>query len=209
MNFITLLSMMFAFMAMQFPGATATMHMIEVGYQGTTFSPTSLFAVEGDTVQFRFVSIGHDVAQGVYDKPCYPSTDNNSFYSGKLGIGQTFTVDIKNGDSLWLYDTTFCNMGMVAVINPSSYNASLSQYRQAAVKTETSIAPEKVQNGTPGNFSTSATTTSAVLRENPPANATTSPRIVIGASPDRMVPSLAEIISLIALYGGIFGILLH
>ncbi|KAF2423006.1 hypothetical protein EJ08DRAFT_725199 [Tothia fuscella] len=76
---------------------------------------------------------------------------------------------------------------MVAVINPSSYNASLSQYRQAAAKEQTSIAPDKVQDGTPGSFSTSATTTCAVLRENPPVNATTSLRIVVGARQDRMV----------------------
>ena len=61
--------------------ASAANIAIDVGKAGLTFSPDSVKAVIGDTVEFRFVGGMHDAVTNDYATPCQPSTTGVKFAS--------------------------------------------------------------------------------------------------------------------------------
>lgn len=66
--------------------ANAAVHTVMVGKGGLNYSPNSLTAAVGDSVEFQFESQGHSVAQGSFDKACSPS-GGDAFYSGFVKPG--------------------------------------------------------------------------------------------------------------------------
>ena len=63
--------------------ATGSVHTIDVGEDGLTFSPSSLTVAPGDKVEFHFYPPAHSVAQASFDNPCQPIS-NGGFYSGLM-----------------------------------------------------------------------------------------------------------------------------
>lgn len=64
------------------PLTFAAQQVITVG-QGLSFLPNTAYVAVGDTIKFEFLTPGHSVVAGSYDKPCAPAS-NTSFYSGIL-----------------------------------------------------------------------------------------------------------------------------
>lgn len=57
---------------------------VDVGLEGgLTYTPDSITAEEGDTLDFYFVGGFHDVVMGNFSTPCKPSTDGG-FASGSV-----------------------------------------------------------------------------------------------------------------------------
>ncbi len=55
------------------PAVSAATIKIDVGKGGLTFTPDSVTAAKGDTLEFHFVGGTHDAVVGDFDKPCTPS----------------------------------------------------------------------------------------------------------------------------------------
>jgi plastocyanin len=98
-------------------------HIVQVGNGGTKFTPNSLTASAGDTVEFQFFPANHSVVQSSFQEPCVPSS--NALFSGfvpvKSGVGsQSWTLKINNTNPIWLYcaQAKHCQAGMAIVINP-------------------------------------------------------------------------------------------
>lgn len=63
--------------------ATGSVHTIDVGKDGLSFSPSSLTVTPGDKVEFHFYPPAHSVAQSSFANPCEPISDGG-FYSGLM-----------------------------------------------------------------------------------------------------------------------------
>jgi plastocyanin len=50
----------------------ATSHNVDVGEDGFVFTPATLKAAVGDTVNFHFYPLNHSVTQSSFDAPCTP-----------------------------------------------------------------------------------------------------------------------------------------
>lgn len=61
--------------------ASSTVHKIDVGEDGFTFSPNTLTVSPGEKVEFHFYPQNHSVIQASFDNPCHPINDS-SFSSG-------------------------------------------------------------------------------------------------------------------------------
>jgi plastocyanin len=118
----------------------AAQHTIDVGQSGLSFSPSTVNAAAGDTVQFVFYPSNHSVIQGDFDNPCHPS--NGGFFSGFLyattsgpsvclssnklhGITDAFKATmfvytVTSTDPVYFYcgQARHCQSGMVGIINP-------------------------------------------------------------------------------------------
>jgi len=62
--------------------ALAASHRIDVGKSGLTFTPDSVTAAVGDTLEFHFVGGTHDAVTNDYGTPCTPSATGERFSSG-------------------------------------------------------------------------------------------------------------------------------
>ncbi|PSR78408.1 hypothetical protein BD289DRAFT_350959, partial [Coniella lustricola] len=97
-----------------------------------TYTPESMQAAVGDTVQFRFVAGNHTVTQSTFDQPCQPislfAPNVTGFHSGCDGGGgaaantstiPTYMVQIKSTEPVWIYcaQARHCESGMAMVIN--------------------------------------------------------------------------------------------
>ncbi|QDS71817.1 hypothetical protein FKW77_009668 [Venturia effusa] len=96
----------------------AAQQVISVG-QGLSFLPNTIYAAVGETIKFEFITPGHSVAAGSYDKPCTPAS-NSSFYSGILDTSMVYTITINDTQPIFFYCAvaSHCQAGMVGVINP-------------------------------------------------------------------------------------------
>jgi plastocyanin len=102
--------------------ASQTVHNVNVGQSGLSFSPNSISAAVGDIVQFTFFPGGHSATQGAFDTPCNPGSVSNGFFSGFVdpSSGNVFQVTINSTDPIWFYcsQVGHCEAGMVGAINP-------------------------------------------------------------------------------------------
>ena len=108
--------------------STGTVHDVDVGENGFTFSPNTLTAAQGDTVNFHFYPGDHSVSQSTFDAPCVPIPGNaiSSGFINPTGTGEAstmFSVTINDTTPIWIYcsQVTHCQSGMAMVINPSRY----------------------------------------------------------------------------------------
>lgn len=90
------------------------------------FSPSSITADMGTTVEFVFFAPVHSVTQSTFDSPCAPVANGTGFWSGAIttsGSGSNtnvFTLTINDTNPIWFYCGTpsHCGFGMTGVINP-------------------------------------------------------------------------------------------
>ncbi|PBK78436.1 hypothetical protein ARMSODRAFT_947347 [Armillaria solidipes] len=104
---------------------SAADHAVTVGDGGTlAFNPTSVTALEGDTVTFSFRAKNHSATQSTFAAPCNKSGIDSGFVpipANSTLFGQwTFTVDNASAP-LWFFcaQTGHCEAGMVFAVNPT------------------------------------------------------------------------------------------
>ncbi|KAF2650875.1 Cupredoxin [Lophiostoma macrostomum CBS 122681] len=135
---------------------TASKQTVAVGKDDLKFTPDTIKASVGDEITFEFYPKNHSVVQAAFNDPCNPS--DNGIFSGFIASSsgeadKAFTITVNDTKPIWLYCATLkpsphCAAGMVAVINaPSSGPNTLDAFRKAAVKTNTSTAPDAVSGG--------------------------------------------------------------
>jgi plastocyanin len=105
--------------------ATPGVHTVAAGNGALAYSPNTITANVGETVEFHFYPPLHSVAKGDFATPCTPSTNGTEFFSGDIttSSGQNanvFTITINDTSPIWFYCVipTHCQGGMVGVINP-------------------------------------------------------------------------------------------
>lgn len=131
--------------------ASAASHRIDVGKSGMTFTPDSVTAAVGDTVDFYFVGGMHDAVTGSYNTPCTPNASGERFSSGVQTGSPTnknvFKVVVNTTEPLYYYCSVgaHCANGMVAAINPAA-NRTVSALKTAA-KGKTAVKPSGVYGG--------------------------------------------------------------
>lgn len=128
--------------------AAASTHTVSVGSGGLVFSPDTINAAEGDTVQFVFDGGNHTVTQAAFNNPCNPSA--NAFSSGFTGSDSTtFSIIVTSTDPVWFYcaQPGHCQAGMVGAINPPSSGNTLAAFRRAASTANTRSMPSAVFGG--------------------------------------------------------------
>ncbi|KAJ7149027.1 hypothetical protein C8R43DRAFT_1007838 [Mycena crocata] len=126
-----------------------TTHIVNVGVEGSFFSPATISAGLNDTITFMFGGDFHSVTQSTFVSPCIRLP--GGFDSGFAGRGPTFSnptpvwnLRITNiSEPIWFFcqasmPTSHCKSGMVGAINPPS----ISQYNQF-------VSAAKLVNGTP------------------------------------------------------------
>jgi len=155
---------------------------IAVGKDGLAFTPNTLTAAAGTTVEFHFYPQTHSVAQSSFESPCAP-INASAFFSGGFTVasGQSpnvWTLTINDTSPLWFYCAYpgHCEHGMAGVINPPS-NASISiaAYLAAAANVSGTKAPAAVQGGLIGPPKAAVTSTSPPAATSNPAATTTKP----------------------------------
>ncbi|KAK6334467.1 hypothetical protein TWF730_003681 [Orbilia blumenaviensis] len=125
-----------------------TVHTVNVGAGGLNFSPDSITAKQGDTVQFVFRGGNHTVTQAAFDKPCNPVT--RGFSSGFTGsTSESFSIILANTDPIYFYCAldTHCQLGMVGAINPPSTGNTLAAFKSAAANARTQSTPSSPFGG--------------------------------------------------------------
>jgi len=153
---------------------------IAVGKDGLVFTPDTLTAAAGTTVEFHFYPQIHSVAQSSFDSPCAP-IGASAFFSGGFTVasGQSpnvWTLTVNDTTPLWFYCgyPGHCEKGMAGVINPPS-NASMSitAYQAAAAKVSGTKAPAAVQGGLIGPPKAAFTSTGSPAPTTSPTPTTT------------------------------------
>jgi len=123
------------------------------------FSPNSITAAVGSSIEFAFFAPIHSVTQSSFDSPCAPFTNGTGFWSGAItttGDGSNanvFTLTVNDTNPIWFYCATIghCESGMAGVINPPSDGSeTLDQYKAAASKVSNPPAPSVAQGGSIG-----------------------------------------------------------
>ena len=121
---------LFALTALGFtavPSVLAAVHNVDVGEDGFTFSPNTVHAKVGDTVQFHFYAGDHSVAQSTFKSPCHPHSPKAIFSGfinpsgGDKEADEMFAMRVNTTDPIFLYcaQVGHCEAGMVMVINPT------------------------------------------------------------------------------------------
>jgi plastocyanin len=98
--------------------ASAAVVKVSVG-PGDVFTPSTITADVGDTVEFDFEGVLHDVTQSSANSPC--SYEANGFWSTQLSDKSAkFTITIDNKDPKYFFCSVLnhCSLGMVGIINP-------------------------------------------------------------------------------------------
>jgi len=123
------------------------------------FTPDSVNAKVGTSVEFQFWPRNHSVAESSFDSPCKPLAGSTTLFSGFHPVAAnaedrpTWTVQINNTNPIWLYcsQADHCQSGMVAVINPPSSGArTLASYKSAAASESSNQSPPAVRGGVVG-----------------------------------------------------------
>ncbi|EPS45617.1 hypothetical protein H072_366 [Dactylellina haptotyla CBS 200.50] len=125
-------------------GATFT---VNVGQGGLVYSPATLSAQPGDTIQFDFKGGNHTVTQTSFGDPCNPI--NNGFNSGFASSSTSFSIVVKNKAALYYYCAAegHCQAGMVGIINPPSSSNVLEAFKTAASSASVTAIPTAVFGG--------------------------------------------------------------
>ncbi|KFZ14692.1 hypothetical protein V501_03116 [Pseudogymnoascus sp. VKM F-4519 (FW-2642)] len=136
------------------------------------FSPDTITAAVGSSIEFIFFPPIHSVTQSTFESPCAPLANRTGFWSGAFttASGQNaniFTLTINDTNPIWFFCATpsHCETGIARVINPSSNGSeSLDQYKANAAKVSNPPTPSVVQGGSirpPKAASSSSSTSSA------------------------------------------------
>ncbi|PVH88243.1 hypothetical protein DL98DRAFT_648400 [Cadophora sp. DSE1049] len=211
-----------------FPSSTssapAATHSVNVGAAGLVFTPDSLTANVGDTVEFRFYPQNHSVARAEYKTPCIPyevvDVGKQGFWSGfkpvsvVLSDPPKFSILINDTEPIFFYCSApgACEEDiMIGVINP---NSTQTLEVQQAFAHNSTVAfspgenfPEEVastKSAAPSSTSTTSSPTTATVTATPstPVAATSS-----GSHPPLSTGAIAGIAiggAAVLLLGGAF-----
>lgn len=136
-----------ALLALPLLAAAATIHDVQVGADGLSFTPEALSANPGDVVSFHFVAKNHTASQSSFASPCGQLA--GGFDSGFMPVAAgstnfpTFNYTVTSTSPVWVHckqaaDTpaSHCGAGMVFAINcPTDSNApnSFSNFKASAL----------------------------------------------------------------------------
>jgi uncharacterized cupredoxin-like copper-binding protein len=106
-------------------GANPSVHTVLAGNGNLAYTPNTITAAKGETVEFHFFAPEHSVAQGEFSTPCTPPANGTAFFSGDITTASgentnVFTITINDTNPIWFYCVipTHCQAGMSGVINP-------------------------------------------------------------------------------------------
>ncbi|ELR05823.1 hypothetical protein GMDG_01900 [Pseudogymnoascus destructans 20631-21] len=122
------------------------------------FSPDTITAAVGSSIEFVFFPPIHSVTQSTFESPCAPLANGTGFWSGAFTTASgknanVFTLIVNDTNPIWFFCATpsHCEAGMAGVINPSSNGSeSLDQYKASAAKVSNPPTPSVVQGGSIG-----------------------------------------------------------
>jgi len=145
----------------------ATVNVNVGGNKALIFTPTTVTANPGDTVQFTFIDQNHTATAGNPNAGCKPSGLFNSGFvpvANNTNTSPTFSVPITNTNPITVYcaQAIHCQSGMVMVINPTTSGAtSLAAYQQLTAGATTNTPAKAVNGGVLKNAQTTTTGTGA------------------------------------------------
>src|SRR5271156_3211682 len=99
--------------------SASNIHQVAVGKNGLVFTPDTLPAAAGDTIEFTFAPGGHSVTRSTFSSPCEAAT-TDVIWSGFASTSDMFVLKVNDTNPIWLYcsQVTHCQAGMAMVINP-------------------------------------------------------------------------------------------
>ncbi|KAJ7278922.1 Cupredoxin [Mycena rebaudengoi] len=131
-------------------------HLIKVGADGLTYTPSSISAAVGDTVTFEFHPKNHTVTQSSFEQPCKPLEENGKkgFKSGFQFVEAnainfpTFRITVNDTQPIWGYcgQTGHCSSGMVFAINAVENGPKNFAAFQARANATATAPPKYVQS---------------------------------------------------------------
>ncbi|KAK0111162.1 hypothetical protein ONS95_001539 [Cadophora gregata] len=139
-------------------------HVVVVGSlqnpNAVTFTPNSIKAAAGDTVQYQFVSANHTATQASGPQAaCKPAKNavNSGFMPVQQGASKvkTFTMVVQDDTQpMYMYcaAANHCQQGMVMTINAAS--GDMKAFKSAAQKAKNNVAAKNVSGGTAGRIAT-------------------------------------------------------
>ncbi|OBT54677.1 hypothetical protein VE04_05687 [Pseudogymnoascus sp. 24MN13] len=145
------------------------------------FSPDTITAAVGSSIEFVFFPPIHSVTQSTFESPCAPLANGTGFWSGAIttASGQNanvFTLIVNDTNPIWFFCATplHCETGMAGVINPSSNaSESLDQYKASAAKVSNPPTPSVVQGGSIGPPNAASSSSSAASSSSSTSSAAT------------------------------------
>jgi len=150
----------------------ATNHQVNVGLTGLTYSPDSVTAAMGDTIEF-IVSGTHSIVEAAFGSPC-------SYLSGGAwsGIAPTpnFVITVTDTTPRFFYCSvdSHCQSGMVFALNPSSSETE-SAFASAAASAGNSVTPSGPPvGGTSGPVPSGSATSSSMASSSEAAGTSSS-----------------------------------
>ncbi|KAG8876031.1 hypothetical protein FRB98_007503 [Tulasnella sp. 332] len=127
--------------------APATHTVVVGGSAGIVYTPNSITANPGDTVQFQFQVKNHTLTQSTFAAPCAEKA--GGFDSGFMPVAATdttfptYTITVNDTTPIWAYcrQATHCEMGMVFAINaPTSGTNTFDAFKTAAMSNSTATS---------------------------------------------------------------------
>jgi hypothetical protein len=128
-----------------------TIHIVDVGKDGLTYTPPFITANVGDLVQMRFFAKNHTLVQSSFQDPCTPLAGGGIFAgfhpsnitadSTGLVTFETATFPVETTSPLWFYcaQADHCQSGMTFAINPPP--GTVATFDQVAATKQQNIAP--------------------------------------------------------------------
>ncbi|KIM85391.1 hypothetical protein PILCRDRAFT_66538 [Piloderma croceum F 1598] len=123
-----------------------------------TFSPDSITAAVGDTVNFHYFAKNHTATQSTFSNPC--SFMEGGFDSGFMPVAEnateqpTFSIVVKNANPIWAYcaqtsPVNHCGQGMVFAVNAGldGSNNSFQAFQNAALQIGAAAASSTASSG--------------------------------------------------------------
>jgi plastocyanin len=158
---------------------------VEVGVSGLAFSPSSVNASQGDTIQFVFNPKNHTVTQSTFAAPCAPMS--GGIDSGYMPVAAnvttvpSMTITVNDTTPLWFYCKqtgygyfffffriffwltmsyySHCGQGMVFAVNPTE-NKTFDAFQAAAKASASSPTSSTAGSGSTGTGSSTSATSS-------------------------------------------------
>jgi plastocyanin len=159
-------------------------HTVVVGGEaGLVYTPSTVTAQVGDTIQFEFHAKNHTATQSSFQAPCTPldAGQNSGFnpVDASLTSGfPTFNVTVKDTNPIWFYcqQSTHCAAGMVFAVNAPATGNTFDAFKQPAMS---GAAPSGSAPAPPTASDTGAATPSASAT---PGSAPNVHQVVVGGS---------------------------
>jgi len=153
---------------------------VQVGSGALDFSPSSITAAQGDTIEFIFFPKNHTVTQSTFAAPCLPMSGgiDSGYMPVAAGAAQvpSMTITVNDTTPLWFFckQVTHCEQGMVFAINPTA-NKTFEAFQAAANASSTT-------NGTPASTtSSSGTGSGSAATSSPSSSSSPNGAVAVGA----------------------------